>query len=814
MGLQRAERPSFTFNKGLNTDAPALVYPADFTLDEENFEILLDGTRRRRRGLESVNVITDSEPEDATVQTFKWRAVGGDPSVNWHVLRVGDTLYFYDDIPNLDDAVMSFVVNLGSFLVSDDYATDMATAQIDLSFGRGDAVLVGQYINPTLLHFNPEDFIIESTTIDIRERDFQGVDDGLDNQTEPGELSDPALYNLLNQGWKYGNISTYFASKAKYPAKNMLQWLAYRRATIAGYDPADGTRQFSPDKLEAELFQDAPAPRGHFIQNPFNTSALIQVDDTTQKNYIADWEFPVGSLNLPYYHSASVTQTLILVRFQYPHGLEVGETFKLYTEVHGKRGTLTGDGDGGWSIGMYNNQGDPNYVVEEVPAPDHVRFYLRTYDDHAGWRPHGGAYYPKVVTYSTGATVDLAGTITDERPTTSVFAFGRAWYAGIKEQRMLGNVYVSQVIEVEEQYGKCYQAADPTDENISDLLPTDGFVLRIPEAGLIHKLVFFFGSVLVFASNGIWQIGAGSDGFVTTTSYVVRKLSDIGTVNAASIVNAEGTPLYWGQTGIFAIVQDANTGYLVVQSVSQGKIDNLYSTIGMESRRTATSDFDGVAKRVVWVYYDFTEAVHRAIIYDARYGAFTKWSFSAPVYDIFTTTDVTPGWDSALRFIVLDSETLQYSICSTTSLDFTDMGASFDSYMVAGYDTAESPVRNKTAAYVTVFSKRTELVRSPGDADLEVYNEGGLMMYARWDWADGTISGKWGTGQQIYRHNRLFMLDQNQSEGPLDNGLPIVVTRNKVRGKGRALNLYFESETGKDAHLLGWHTNFNVMTDV
>lgn len=97
---------------------------------------------------------------------------------------------------------------------------------------------------------------------------------------------------------------------------------------------------------------------------------------------------------------------------------------------------------------------------------------------------------------------------------------------------------------------------------------------------------------------------------------------------------------------------------------------------------------------------------------------------------------------------------------------------------------------------------------------MAVINEGSLFMQARWDWSNHTVAGKWGSSQQVYRHTRPFVPDSSQEAGPLQDGVPVVVTRNKVRGRGRALSIKFTCEPGKDAHLLGWSTNFIVLSEV
>lgn len=96
---------------------------------------------------------------------------------------------------------------------------------------------------------------------------------------------------------------------------------------------------------------------------------------------------------------------------------------------------------------------------------------------------------------------------------------------------------------------------------------------------------------------------------------------------------------------------------------------------------------------------------------------------------------------------------------------------------------------------------------------MAITNESSILMQARWDWADNTVSGKWGTERQVYRKARAFVPPDDHPDGPLDDGVPIVVCRNKVRGRGRCLHLKFTCEPGKDAHILGWTINYDILTD-
>lgn len=71
-----------------------------------------------------------------------------------------------------------------------------------------------------------------------------------------------------------------------------------------------------------------------------------------------------------------------------------------------------------------------------------------------------------------------------------------------------------------------------------------------------------------------------------------------------------------------------------------------------------------------------------------------------------------------------------------------------------------------------------------------------LLMQARWDWASAASSNKFAETVQVYKNTR--------PNPATIAGFPVVVVKNKVRGKGRALQIRFTSEAGKDAELVGW----------
>lgn len=61
--MQSADKKYFALLKGINTEAPLVAWPEGFTIDEQNFDLLIDGSRRRRPGLGPEDL---SDPNDTS----------------------------------------------------------------------------------------------------------------------------------------------------------------------------------------------------------------------------------------------------------------------------------------------------------------------------------------------------------------------------------------------------------------------------------------------------------------------------------------------------------------------------------------------------------------------------------------------------------------------------------------------------------------------------------------------------------------------------------------------------------------------------
>ena len=187
------------------------------------------------------------------------------------------------------------------------------------------------------------------------------------------------------------------------------------------------------------------------------------------------------------------------------------------------------------------------------------------------------------------------------RPSCTAFYAGRVWYGGVNHPEYAGNVYYTQIIEEKDQIGKCYQHNDPTNENLSDLLDTDGGVVRILESSGIISMVPVRNALLVFCKNGVWSIGgsgAEGTGFVAT-DFSVAKISDVPAISINSFINVEGTPVWWNYHGIYTI---ASEGGVQAASLTDETIKTYFQDILSESIKYSKGAYNPTQKIIQWLY--------------------------------------------------------------------------------------------------------------------------------------------------------------------------------------------------------------------
>ena len=405
----------------------------------------------------------------------------------------------------------------------------------------------------------------------------------------------------------------------------------------------------------------------------------------------------------------------------------------------------------------------------------------------------------------------LSTDFTSARFSTVAGYAGRVFYSGLNSNRKgLGSrVYFSQlIIDNFEDIGKCYQRNDPTSEEFSDLLDTDGGFISIPEANNIKKLHVFGPTLYVFADNGVWAI-SGVDDVFRASEYSVSKLTEVGLKYKNTFVSANGRPYWWSEIGIHTLVLNDQIGTIVEQDISTPTIRTFWSALTTLQKTKSVAAYDGFNSRVVWMYpitesSGFAIRLKRFLVFDEVFSAFYPWQVEGldhiigAVYDPETITSQENS--SGLKFLLRDASSGRVTwggFTDTTFKDFTDFD--YDCYAVAGYDFLGDLTIQKNAPFVTIYLNRTETGFTGTDAlGYEVVRGSSCLVSAFWDFATAPSST-----QQAYRLKFPAVPDTGNLN-TFNYPTTVVTSRLKVRGRGRSFRLKFEAENGKDLHLYGF----------
>lgn len=440
------------------------------------------------------------------------------------------------------------------------------------------------------------------------------------------------------------------------------------------------------------------------------------------------------------------------------------------------------------------------------------------------------------------------------RPKVCTFFAGRAWFAGIASSTYGSTVFFSQVANTTDKYGKCHQSADPTSEVLSDLVDSDGGVIPIQDCGEIVDIINSDNGVVVLATNGVWTITGTSNVGFNATNYEVKKVSSFGCAGQQSVVDTEDSILFWGYSGICSIGKD-QVGALSVSSITDLNIKSLYAAIPSLAKQFATGAYNAADKVVYWLYNKnldtdddtFPYQKTNILALDVRLNAFYTLSFSDStsipvILDVIVTKETL---NQSNTFTVIDSSSdnvidgssnqVVATIISTIAgskqwkfltivpsgsyyeMTFSDFlnernapskwrdwynynstGVSYSSYLLTGYNFAPNgPSKKKQSMYITTYMERTE---TGFDASYNDLNSSSCTMQTRWDFTDSANANKWDAGQEVYRHTRMYI----PSTFDFDDGYPVVITKNKIRGRGRALQLKFTAHEDYDMRILGW----------
>lgn len=512
-------------------------------------------------------------------------------------------------------------------------------------------------------------------------------------------------------------------------------------------------------------------------------------------------------------------------------------------KFHSKVGRYPGNNKVWWTAKAQADDPDKNIKAGDfLPGVLNRSFYGNT-------RVARGHYLLNAFRKDRSAASGISGFTADiksYRPNTTCFFSGRVWWAAADK------VYYSQIIDHKSKAGLCYQEADPTSEEISDLIATDGGVLPLAEARNIHRLVPIANGVMVFASTGVWFISSGDSGFAAT-DLTLDKVSAVGTEFPRSIIAVADIIMWWSEVGIHALEQASGQfgpipGKFGNDNIAEQTIQSFYNDIPEECKKNAKAVYDPKTNVVQWLYSMDSETprIYTHILnYDLTLQAFYPWTVEEfesngpklrgvivdrKVLTNIITDDVVTIDGQNVTTISLDK--VQTSVYNTvvedratnityvtsvnsfvtfsqfTNRNFVDwethdgVGLPYLSFMETGYELLEDAMRKKQTPRVFIHFRRTEDDPSEPPSSCK--------FRTKWDWTSSANSNKWSREIEAYRPKTMRL----PTTADFASGMPVVVSNNKVRGSGKSVQFRFEcSEPGKNFDLLGWAVSFAGNTE-
>lgn len=204
------------------------------------------------------------------------------------------------------------------------------------------------------------------------------------------------------------------------------------------------------------------------------------------------------------------------------------------------------------------------------------------------------------------------------------------------------------------------------------------------------------------------------------------------------------------------------------------------------------------------------------LVLNKRNGAFTLNTFDSielrPYVCSYTDSSFkSDRRESGFKFLTIFMDKITFS--SYRDYSFVDwknaspskQGFNYNSYIVTGYLVGDDFAMYKQSCYLTCLFDRTEREYIPTDQGIRLSYRSGCVVQGLWDWhGDDSMWSKNGKEFSAYKLRHDLPEFSNEA-GEIKYPEDVIITKNKLRGRGRSLSLRFSSEDGKDMKLIGWH---------
>lgn len=858
---------SSNFSKGLITETTELSFPDNAVVEAIDCVFDRTGFVKRRAGFDFEDgYLTTYTPATQTSEVFTefvWTAVAGDGGISFLVQQHGSTIVFYDISTSVSVSAnkLSFTLNLTTYVPSGS-GLNPAIYPCQYANGRGTLVIVNRAIAPTYVIYDTTTQDITAVDYEILARDFTGLTDDLGltgrytGTVASLKTNHPAhYYNLLNQGWgEVGGAALTAWDTARTDMPSNADYVALYRSSPTSI--FDNNRVLNQDPLNT------PAAKGHFILNVTNTdrTAAMAADGfsltlTTPQVLIAasaGTVFGSGTRTDRAFNSiyqevnpcTFTTNTSTVGKnftgspkqinnaiaygdntFGFISGSNPSITFTLMAKQ-----TAPASNTDGTTLGTltFTDTADES-GGRTIVSSDTTTFwnYVWIYQNINGSITGFPCVLEELEFYSPGTVSSgvVDNIVTPERPKTVTFFAGRLFYAGLDALSLNNTIFFTQILQKEDQYGQCYQINDPTNENIFNLLSSDGGTIVIPEMGSVRKLFTYQNALLILASNGVWMVTGGSSGGFgggfQANDYFVKKLSSVGTSSPLSVVDRRGVPIWWAEDGIYTIQYDPNFNSFNVVNMTFKTIRSFFLDIPQTNRQYAKGAYDQTLDIVYWVYSSEESPTdpytyNAVLVFSGITQAFYPWTIGESDPTVRGIVSVQDAARTSLPLIKYTTtypssgdDVLLYSEANniTSYKDWTSAGGINLLLLQSGdhilfQDGSNIELENDSnAVEVDYTSSFTTIYKIDGMAQRfnemnyiwvfeEMQENASCFVQGIFDFAINPNSGKYSSYQQVCK--------------TFDGNFGLNFKRLKIRGRGRSLQLKFKSETGKPFQIQGW----------
>lgn len=416
--------------------------------------------------------------------------------------------------------------------------------------------------------------------------------------------------------------------------------------------------------------------------------------------------------------------------------------------------------------------------------------------------PNGHYTYSAFATArnATISVTSLTDVSTSLRPSVCAFYAGRVWYAGTPATNFSSRIYFSKIVEGVTDFGVCHQVNDPTSEDNSDLLETDGGVINIPDIAEVLKIVPVSSSIFIFASNGTWKI-SGPNGVFAANDYSVEKISSASIRSPNSVVIAEGLPFWWDKAGIYNISFDPTSNKETVTNISETTIQTLINEIPDDNLSYVKGVYNNINKTIHWIYKSTTPTTissnynyDKLLVLNLTTQSFSPQTISSDTPKVaglsFTSKSnndplLAEEGASMVKFMTIgvfgNGDVNAFSVSQFNRDTYLDWGtynlagSSFLSYFITGYRVRGELLKKFQSNYIVVTMRQEE--------------DASALVQGVWDYSNSSQTGHFTSSQQAFKDNG----ERDYSRRKL-----------KMRGNGYSLQFKFYSQTGKPFTIIGW----------